>query len=81
MPALTPTSKEVTVSGNKVFIFGTFSSAADTDTWTPGLSTITGAWVTNGDNDVAYGLTFSATVITIQTAGAMANVKIMAVGT
>jgi len=80
MAALTPTSTEITQFGNKICIIGTFSSASDTDTWSPGFSKVDAAFITNGANDVDVGATYSGGVITVQTAGALANVKIMAIG-
>jgi hypothetical protein len=80
MAALTPTSTDISYFGNKICIIGTFSAAQDADTWSPGFSKVEGAFITNGANDVDTGATYSGGVITVQTAGALANVKIMAIG-
>lgn len=81
MAAVTPTSTEIVHLGNKIGIIGTFSAISDTDVWTPGLITIDGVWLTNGANDVDTGATYSGVTVIFQSAGAMANVKAMVVGT
>lgn len=80
MAVLTPSSTTTFISGHKVHIIGTFTAINDTDTWEPGMTTVDGAWVTNGANDVDTGATFSGGTITVQCAGAMANAKILAIG-
>ena len=80
MTAVTPTSVEIILGSNKVQVLGTFSAISDTNTWTPGLSTVEACFLTNGANDVDTGATLSAGIVTFQCAGAMANVKALAIG-
>lgn len=82
MSTLVPTSEQYDIVGNKWFCYATFSSVpADADDWTPRLQTIDAAFLTNGANDVNTGITYSGNQIIFQTAGAMANVKVLVIGT
>jgi hypothetical protein len=70
------------IVGNKWFCYATFSSVpVDADDWTPALNTVDAAFITNGDNNVNDGITYSGKQIIFQCAGAMANVKILVIGT
>ena len=81
MAALTPTSTQVISMGNVIGILGTFAAISDADTWAPGLVTVMGATVTNGANDVDTGATYSGGTVIVQSAGALANAKVLAIGT
>ena len=80
MAVLVPTSTEFISLGNKRGVIGMFSAASDTDTWNTGLSKVDMALLTNGANDVDIGATYATNVVTVQTAGALANLKILAIG-
>ena len=81
MAVLTPTRKNVYSLGNVIGIEGTFSSVANGDTWAPGLTTVQSCYIDPGVSGQTNGATYSGGTITIAASGAMANTKILAIGT
>lgn len=80
MAALTPSSTVVMISGNRVQILGAFTAANDGDTWTPGLTTVEAAILTNGAHTTTHGTTFSGGTITVAASAALANATVLAIG-
>jgi len=82
MAAATVATSELSYLGSKVYVFATFTAISDTNTWAPaGLTNVEACFLTNGANDVNTGATCSGGTVTFECAGAMANVKVIAIGT
>jgi hypothetical protein len=81
MAVLVPTATQVISNGNMIEIQGTFSAISDNDTWAPGFVTVAGAQILNGASGQTVGATYSGGTVTIRASGALANVKIRAIGT
>jgi len=79
MAAVTVDSRNDAVFGNYRAIMAQIDIAADTDTWVTGLSTVLFVSATSTTN-AAIGATISGGTVTLQTGGAEANVKILALG-
>lgn len=84
MAALTPTSVERTVLGNKRVAFALFGAIADADTWVSGFGTIVGAWPSITDAAAAAdALTVTAVTsgtVTFGVAGTISGAYLLVIG-
>jgi len=81
MGALTPSSKkQMGGLGNLDAVLATFSAIADADTWATGLGKVEAVFITNGASGQTVGATYSSGTVTFAASGALANVKVLALG-
>lgn len=81
MADITVASYEIVSLGNRIGITAKTAAIANTNTWSPGLSTIDSVQLLNGASGETLGATISGGTITFAASGSLANCMILAVGT
>jgi hypothetical protein len=82
MAAITPSASELVSLGSRDGVGASFTTIADTNTWTTGLSVVEGVVITPAASGYTYGATYAAGgVVTFLVAGGpMSNVRCLAIG-